>query len=443
MPPIITVEHVYKQYQMFSGMKLRTLTQEIGKVLRVGKTALQRRERPQQRYVLNDIHFSLNSGESLGIIGHNGSGKTTLLRLLAGVSLPTKGRVRVVGRVSPLLALGAGFHPDMTGYENLYLNCTLMGLNYQQTRSRIDQITDFADIGDYIDVPVKRYSSGMMARLGFAAAIHMDPEVILVDEVLAVGDYSFVVKSMAAIRRFMEQGTVILVSHDLESLERLCTNTLWLDHGQMRAIGPSVEIVQQYTHAQQQQIAAQAAAAEAVAEPDAPVTGAADNYRVAKEQFDPNVTIHAVSTHNFAGEPQREFGIPDEIVIRAQISFAYPMTDIRIVAGLVDIATNTIVTCADNQQVDQPDVYSGHLTIEVRLPNLYLRPRGFGVYIGISNPVALMPLAAWTDLQERLFVIGERRDPAFHYYAPQADIVFTPGASMQYLTVNESTLSAG
>ncbi len=140
------------------------------------------------------------------MIGNNGAGKTTLFRLLSSISLPTRGRVRIEGRVSSLIALGAGFHPDLSGRENLYLNCALMGLSRRQTAGRIDQIVAFAELDAALDLPIKQYSSGMLARLGFSVAVHLDPELILVDEVLAVGDYRFQVKSTAALRDFIARG---------------------------------------------------------------------------------------------------------------------------------------------------------------------------------------------------------------------------------------------
>lgn len=241
MTNVIEVSHVYKQYQP-QGLKLRTLMQDIS--ARVRKTELPTGAQP--RSVLQDITFNIKQGESVGIIGSNGSGKTTLLRLLAGISLPTMGRVRVVGRVAPLLALGAGFHNELSGRENLYLNCTLMGLSYRKTLQTIDSIVEFAELGQYIDIAVKRYSSGMVARLGFAAAIHTEPDIILLDEVLAVGDHNFIVKSFAALRRFMGEGrTVILVSHGLSSIEEICTRAIWIEQSNLRADGPSAQIVDQ------------------------------------------------------------------------------------------------------------------------------------------------------------------------------------------------------
>lgn len=446
MTPVITVEHVYKQYQLHAPMRLRTIAQDIRNRLRPDHDpGMQKRQ--EQRYVLSDVSFSLEAGDSLGVIGHNGSGKSTLLRLLAGVSLPTKGRIQVVGRLSPMLSLGAGFHPELTGHENLHLNCTLMGLSSAQIRGRTEQMVDFADIGDYIDVPVKRYSSGMMARLGFAAAIHMEPEIILMDEVLAVGDYAFGVKSLSAIREFIRRGTLIFVSHDLGAVERICKNCLWLDQGQMRGLGPATQVIRDYTEAQQEKLVRDqsdftAGGGAPEGEPrDAEggqVTESAgappqDADSVMRQQFDPAVIIQQVTIHDRNGAQCSEFEIGEDIVLRCRIRFTRPMTDVRIVFGIVDIEYSVVVTAADNQQVAFTEPYQGELVVEAIFPQMKLRPRGFGVWVGISNPTALIPLATWKDIMARFYVRGERRTAELHYFAPQGDLVFTTGVQMRYI----------
>lgn len=428
-------------------MRLRTIVQDIRRRL-LPDSDPATPKRPEQRYVLSDVSFSVEPGDSLGIIGHNGSGKSTLLRLLAGVSLPSKGRIRVVGRLSPMLSLGAGFHPELTGYENLHLNCTLMGLSSAQIRERIEQMADFADIGDYIDVPVKRYSSGMMARLGFAAAIHMDPEIILLDEVLAVGDYSFGVKSLSAIREFIRRGTLIFVSHDLGAVERICNNCLWLDHGQMRGLGPATQVIRDYTEAQQEKLIRDQS--DFAPEISAPLPETADGDQeqatesasavappqdadsVIRQQFDPAVIIQQVTIHDRGGTLRSEFEIGEDIVLRCQIRFTKPMTDVRIVFGIVDIEYSVVVTAADNQQVAFTGDYQGQLEVEAVFPQIKLRPRGFGVWVGISNPTALIPLATWKDIMARFYVRGERRTAELHYFAPQGDLIFTAGVQMRY-----------
>ncbi|MBM4433504.1 MAG: ABC transporter ATP-binding protein [Chloroflexi bacterium] len=196
---------------------------------------------------LADVSFEVAKGEAFGVIGSNGSGKSTLLKLMAGTSKPTTGRLEVGGRVSALLELGAGFHPDFTGRENAYLNGSLLGLSRKEMDAAMPQVEAFADIGRFFDAAVKTYSSGMYARLGFAVAIHLDPDVLLVDEVLAVGDEYFQHKCFAKIAEFRRQGrTIVLVTHDLSAVARLCERALWLDGGRVSAIGTVRDVVNAY-----------------------------------------------------------------------------------------------------------------------------------------------------------------------------------------------------
>lgn len=198
-------------------------------------------------HALDNVSFSVNPGEALGIVGANGAGKSTLLKVIARVIRPTSGRVRLHGRVAPLLELGAGFDYEMTGRENVFLNGAVLGFNRKTMAQRLERIVEFAGIGEFIDAPVRTYSSGMVARLGFAVATDHAPEVLIIDEVLAVGDAEFQEKSAARIRQFRDQGTTILVvSHSLSSIQALCSRALWLEHGQIRANGAVREVLEQY-----------------------------------------------------------------------------------------------------------------------------------------------------------------------------------------------------
>jgi ABC-type polysaccharide/polyol phosphate transport system ATPase subunit len=201
-------------------------------------------------WALRELSLQVAQGESVGLIGHNGAGKTTVLRLLAGITRPTHGRVRTTGRVASLINLGAGFHPELTGRENIYLNGVILGLSRREVQARYEAIVEFADLGAYIDTPLKRYSSGMFARLGFAVAAHVDPDVLLVDEVLSVGDVSFQDRSIRKMLSFRDSGQAILfVSHNLSAIEMMCQRTVWLDHGQVRLAGPTAEVVRAYLDA--------------------------------------------------------------------------------------------------------------------------------------------------------------------------------------------------
>ncbi|MDD5367988.1 MAG: ABC transporter ATP-binding protein [Anaerolineaceae bacterium] len=196
---------------------------------------------------LNNVTLEIYRGEVFGLVGPNGAGKTTLLRLVARVMRPTVGRVRVVGRVAPLLAMGAGFHNELTGRENVYLNGALLGFTREEMDHNFTRIVDFAELWDFIDAPLRTYSSGMVARLGFAVATDTMPEILIVDEVLSVGDSSFQEKSLARIRSFQEQGaTILLVSHGMETIQSMCQRAAWLDSGEICRVGDPEEVIQSY-----------------------------------------------------------------------------------------------------------------------------------------------------------------------------------------------------
>jgi lipopolysaccharide transport system ATP-binding protein len=196
---------------------------------------------------LQDVSFEIMPGQSMGLVGVNGAGKSTLLKIMAGVVRPTEGAVQRRGRVSALLELGAGFHPDYTGRANIDMACALMGLSREETRERIDSILAFADIGVHIDQPVKHYSSGMVVRLGFAVATSVVPDVLITDEVLAVGDESFQKKCIAWMERYLaEGGTLLLCSHSMYHIQKLCQRAVWIDQGRVRMLDEAQAVVQSY-----------------------------------------------------------------------------------------------------------------------------------------------------------------------------------------------------
>ncbi len=206
-----------------------------------------RRSPADEFWPLQDISFSLLPGDCLGVIGPNGSGKSTLLKLITGILEPTGGSMTVRGRLSSLLELGAGFQPDLTGRENIYLNGSIYGLSRRQIDTRIDAIIDYAELGDFIDTPVKHFSSGMYVRLGFAVAIHTEPDLLLVDEVLAVGDMAFQRKCLKSIHDFRYQGgTLLLVSHSLDAIQSVCNRAIWMDEGMIQAEGATTDVILQY-----------------------------------------------------------------------------------------------------------------------------------------------------------------------------------------------------
>lgn len=213
-----------------------------------------RKSRSHLMQAVNDVSFSIGEGQAVALLGHNGSGKSTALKLLARTIVPSSGTVITRGRVAPLLELGAGFHPDLTGRENIFLNAAVLGVRRAYVRRHLDEIIDFAELRDFIDEPVKHYSSGMYARLGFAVAVNVEPEIVLVDEVLAVGDAGFQRRCLDRMAHLRDQGrTLILVTHSFLQAEEFCDRALVFDHGRLTFDGPMHEATSAYTQSTQAQ----------------------------------------------------------------------------------------------------------------------------------------------------------------------------------------------
>jgi ABC-type polysaccharide/polyol phosphate transport system ATPase subunit len=236
--PVITFKNVSKEFKL-SQLPVRSLQD-------IFVFAFNKEMRGKRRFwALKNISFSIGVGETVGIVGANGSGKSTILKLISRIIDPTTGVITINGRLSALLELGAGFHPDLSGRENIYLNGSILGLNRRVMKQKLDEIIAFADIGDFIDVPIRNYSSGMQMRLGFSVAVHVEPQIMLVDEVLAVGDYSFQLKCLERIKQLQEQGvTILFVSHDFKTVQNLCTRAVWLENGSLQADGNVASILE-------------------------------------------------------------------------------------------------------------------------------------------------------------------------------------------------------
>ncbi|MGQ9488943.1 MAG: ABC transporter ATP-binding protein [Armatimonadota bacterium] len=235
----IILEHISKSYRL-SHQPYSSLKGILLSMFRY-------RRRIEVHQALDDVNLVIRQGETVGLIGVNGSGKSTLLAIIARVIRPSAGRVQVNGRVAPLLQLGVGFHPDLTGVENVYFNGIILGLTRQQIAEHLPSIVRFAELEEFIDTPVRAYSSGMVLRLGFAVAVHTDPEIILMDEVLAVGDEAFQHKCLRKMQEFQREGrTILLVSHDMNQLRQVATRVVWLHQGRIMADDDTDKVIAQY-----------------------------------------------------------------------------------------------------------------------------------------------------------------------------------------------------
>jgi lipopolysaccharide transport system ATP-binding protein len=245
MTPVIRFSNVSKRYNL--GLTRTSLPSILSQWIKSSVGGRGAAAEKKIHWALQDVSFQMEKGQSLALVGPNGAGKSTILKLLAKITNPTAGRVEVNGHLSALIELGAGFHPDLTGRENIYLNGTILGLTYREIHKKYDEIVAFSEIEEFIDTPVKRYSSGMAVRLGFAVASCIEPQILLVDEVLAVGDASFRQKCIERIKTLLHNGTsLIFVSHDMGLVRALCEQALYIDHGRLLASGTSAEIIEMY-----------------------------------------------------------------------------------------------------------------------------------------------------------------------------------------------------
>jgi ABC-type polysaccharide/polyol phosphate transport system ATPase subunit len=304
----VRFEQVSKSYRV--GRRLPTLREAVvGRRWRRNASVT-----GEYRWALRDVSFEVGRGDALAIIGPNGAGKTTILKILSRVTKATQGTVVVSGRLAPLLELGAGFHPELTGRENVYLNGSILGMPRSDIRARFDEICDFAGIGDYLDTPVKRYSAGMYVRLGFAVAAHLDPEVLLVDEVLAVGDFAFQEKCRARMAHLRERGTaLIFVSHNMDVVRRVCDHGLVLYDGRNVFHGSAAAAVLHYS---------ETIRAAARREPrEVPASGG-----LADRVMTFDAEIETVNVLDERGEPVRIAASGDTVVVEMRVAFHRPVS---------------------------------------------------------------------------------------------------------------------
>ena len=343
----IDVRDVTKVYRKFAHRKQFAT---IKSALLTG--SLVRDLRPDETFAaLRGVSFQVPAGATYGVIGRNGSGKSTMLKLVAGISRPTTGSVAVQGRISALIELGAGFHPEISGRENVFINGIMLGLSRKEIARRFDEIVEFAELEEFIDAPVKTYSSGMYMRLGFAVAIHVDPDVLLVDEVLAVGDEGFTHKCLDKFGEFRRRGkTVLLVTHSLALVERFCDEALWLDQGLARAHGDPRRVVGAYitdierteermlaaADARAQEHAEAAPAAEQrIADPVEAAGSPDDGFKASEGRWGSrDVEITGVRLLGEDGHPGHVFHSGEAVTIELAVAALHPVTDFAFGIGI-------------------------------------------------------------------------------------------------------------
>jgi len=336
----IELAHVSKVYHRYSGRQFATLKSALL------QRSLLRDLRPSETFpALTDVSFAVPKGSTYGVIGRNGSGKSTALKLVAGITKPSAGTVRVIGRVSALIELGAGFHPEISGRENVFINGIMLGLTKREIQQRFDEIVEFAELREFIDAPVKTYSSGMYMRLGFAVAIHVNPDVLLVDEVLAVGDEGFTHKCLDKFAEFRRSGkTILLVTHSLSLVERFCDEALWLDAGRAQTHGDPKRVVGAYLTAvektEEQLLAETTARAVDTAAPPAaggerPADPTSDMFRATEGRWGSReVEIVEVTLLDQGGQVSFVFHSGEPMAIRVRVRAVQPTDDFVFGIGL-------------------------------------------------------------------------------------------------------------
>lgn len=320
-------------------------------------------------HALDDVTFEVPEGAGLGIIGRNGAGKTTLLKLISRVTWPTSGKVRVAGHVVSLIELGAGFHPELTGRENVYLGAGLFGLTRREIDRRFDDIVGFADVAGLIDTPMKRYSSGLYARLGFSVAIHSRPDIVLVDEVLAVGDAAFRRRALEALRGLIADGrTVLFISHDMWNVRRLCSRILWMEDGRVRAHGPAGEIAERYMN----EVNLEALAGQSTS---------LQSHRGGTGE----VRYQSVEVLDGDGAPAGLLPPGGTLVVRARYRVAASVDRPVFQVAIVDVDTGVVIATAASTSVDVPARVDAPGVVECRFERLPLRARQYVLRLAITD----------------------------------------------------------
>lgn len=364
----IEIEHLSKKYR---------LHHERNQYL---KTALLRRGRAryEEFWAVRDVSFDISSGSTFGIIGSNGSGKSTLLKCLAGILTPDEGRIKIEGRVAALLELGSGFHPELTGRENVFLNGAILGMTQREIAHRLNDIIDFSGLAKFIDTPVKNFSSGMVVRLGFAIATNVEPEILLIDEVLAVGDAEFQQRCYEKIEKFRSDGrTIVIVSHGLGQIEQMCDRVAWLEHSHLKEIGPAFETVQRYSGSTHHSARHE--------------EGAGERWGSGE------VTISEVEILS-NGMPARVLTTNQNMTIRIRYEAHVPVTDAVVGVRITHLHGLNVWGTNTKRKAVRLSQLSGAGTIDLEIPRLGLLEGTFDLTVAISDSAEVNAYDHWEKM---------------------------------------------
>jgi len=357
----LTFDHVSKKYRIYHQAEEQTS----------GPALLRKVQRMwsgwEDFWALKDVSFEIERGEAVGIIGHNGAGKSTILKLLYNITAPTKGEIRIKGRLSALIEVASGFHPELTGRENVFLNGSLLGMKRREINSKLDSIVEFAGVSQFIDTPVKRYSSGMYLRLGFAIAAHLDPHILLLDEILAVGDAEFQSKCIERINQLKKAGTtIVFVSHNLAAVESLCDRVFLLSHGDIICTGPPRQVISEYERLISEMPASTPEGLTAVAE-------------------SPPAEIVSISIFNSAGNKTTTVSTGDPIRTEVEYLVHEPVKDAVIEVYFVSVFGNLHSHFSTAVNGEALHLQPGKGVIEFQCPEVLMEVAAFNVEASIKH----------------------------------------------------------
>ena len=365
--PIIEVEAMSKRYRLgaVGATSLRDTVNRWWELFRHRRDPVQ----SSDFWALRDVRFSIQRGEVVGVVGRNGAGKSTLLKILSRITEPTSGRARLRGRVASLLEIGTGFHPELTGRENIFLNGAILGMSRAEIRANFDRIVAFAEVDRFIDTPVKRYSSGMYVRLAFAVAAHLEPEILIIDEVLAVGDASFQQKCLGKIHDVSSRDgkTVIFVSHNLDSVLRLCNRAILLQSGRLIADGPAAAVVEQYL------LQNRACTPRVSLDPLSRI----DNIRR-------NAALRYVEAAADRHSPWA-FGFAEPVEFKVGVEIIRPVSDLEIGFAFFSNTGFEIASATSRGRLDSGSLASGMIEVAVSVPELRLTPGHYTMNMGLKS----------------------------------------------------------
>lgn len=362
---IIEVKHLTKEYQLGSVTSIKdNIRHTLAKIQ--GKETWER----EKFKALDDVSFSIEEGEVVGIIGHNGAGKSTLLKHLANISKPTKGEVVVRGSIAPLIEVGAGVNPELTGRENIFLNGAILGIPKKIISRKLDEIIEFSELEQFIDTPVKRYSSGMTVKLGFSIATSMDADILIIDEVLAVGDLAFQRKCFNRMEKLIKQTgrTVLLVSHNIRQIQRICNRVLLLDHGKILIDGEQTETCEEFYRQNNTKITEQA------------TTENSRNIRSSGE-----INLASITLLNQNGEEVNELSMNDPVTIRCEFDSIHEIQLPEVVVGFHTTDFFYVASMGNTHLLDRPNITKGKNNIECSIKNLPLMPGTYALRFAVLD----------------------------------------------------------